>query len=218
MGGINDVLQNDRERGERLLLLRQHSNVYEGILFGFILLQRFVKNYPNSPRIEECSFNAAMCNLKNSPNYNLDQSDTKDAIEEFQSFMNRYPESELVDSCNVLIAGLRDKLERKSFEMAKLYFKMEKYRSAVIAFESTMEQFPDTDYKEEILFLTIKSHFLFAENSIDSKKEERYKETIDSYHTFVDSFGKSSYLKTAENYYKTSLRELDKIQNQKDGI
>ncbi len=175
--------------------------------------KRFAKNYPNSPRAEECSFNAAMCNMMNSPEYNLDQSETYKAIDEFQLFMTRYPESNLVDSCNVLIGDLRDKLEMKSFENAKLYYRMEKYRSAVIAFNSTLEQFPDTDYKEEILFLIIKSNYLFAENSIESKKAERYTATIKSYHTFVDLFGSSSKLKSAENYYLSSKKELEKLNN-----
>jgi len=127
--------------------------------------------------------------------------------------MNHYPESNLVDSCNTLIGNLRNKLEMKSFEKAKLYYKMEKYRSAVILFNTTLEEFPDTDYKEEVLFLIVKSNFLFASNSIETKKEERYDNTIKSYHTFVDQFGSSKHLKSAENYYKSSQKELDKIRN-----
>jgi outer membrane protein assembly factor BamD len=64
-------------------------------------------------------------------------------------------------------------LEIKSFEKAKLYFKMEKYRSATIAFISTMSEFPDTKYKEEILFLSLKSNFLFASNSVERKKNRK---------------------------------------------
>ena len=95
--------------------------------------------------------------MKNSPDFYLDQSDTYTSIDEFQLFMNRYPESPLVDSCNALIKELRTKLELKSFEKSSLYFKMEKYRSAVIAFNSTLEQFPDTKYREQILFMIVKA-------------------------------------------------------------
>ena len=44
---------------------------------------------------------------------------------------------------------------------AKLYFKMSKFRSAVVAFNSTLEEFPDTKYREDILFMIVKSNFLF---------------------------------------------------------
>jgi len=173
--------------------------------------KRFTKNYPNSSRAEECGFNAAVCSMKASPEWYLDQSDTYDAIDEFQIFMNRYPNSGLVDSCNNMIKGLRGKLERKSFEQAKLYFKMSKYRSAVISFNTTLEQFPDTDYREEILFLIVKANFSFAMNSVDAKKQERFEDTIDSYHTFVDSFGQSTYVNQAERFYNSSVKELNNI-------
>ena len=67
---------------------------------------------------------------------------------------------------------------------------MEKYRSAVIAFKSALSEFPDTQYKEDIMFLSLKSNYLYAENSVDVKKVERFEETIKSYHNFVDSFKK----------------------------
>ena len=61
--------------------------------------------------------------------------------------------------------------------------------------------------------MILKSNYLFAYNSIESKKAERYEETIKSYHTFVDSFEKSGHLRTAEAYYKTCLREIEKTKN-----
>lgn len=173
----------------------------------------FAKRFPGSPRSEECAFEAAICKYKSSPDFHLDQSDTYKAIDEFQLFINRYPNSVLVDSCNVMISNLRDKLEMKSFEQAKQYFRMEQYRSAVIAFNSTIEQFPDTDYKEEILFYIIKANYLFAINSVERKKEERFRETIKSYHTFVDFFASSEKMREAESFYNSSLKELEKINN-----
>ena len=90
---------------------------------------------------------------------------------------------------------------------------MEKYRSAVILFNTTLEEFPDTDFKEEVLYLIIRSNFLFASNSIETKKEERYDNTIKSYYTFVDQFDSSKFLKSAESYFKSSQKELDKLRN-----
>ncbi len=173
--------------------------------------KKFAKSYPNSPRAQECAFLAAICKRKLSPEYNLDQSETYAAIDEFQLFMDRYPNSSLVDSSNAEIRLLRSKLEKKSYENAKLFYKMEKYRSAVIAFNSTLQTYPDTDYKEEILFLIVKSNYLFAINSVDSKKEDRLVETIKSYHTFVDGFSNSKWLKQAETYYTNTNKELAKL-------
>lgn len=180
--------------------------------------KRFVKNFPQSYRAEECAFNAAICMMRNSPDYYLDQSESYKAIDEFQLFMSKYPNSVWVDSCNTLVKDLRSRLEKKSFEKAKLYYRMEKYRSAVIAFKSALSEFPDTQYKEDIMFLSLKSNYLYAENSVDVKKVERFEETIKSYHNFVDSFRNSNYFREAENFYSSSLKELEKLKSVSNGI
>ena len=127
--------------------------------------------------------------------------------------MDQYPESEKIDTCNYMIKELRGKLERKSYEQGKLYFKMDKYKSAVIAFNTTIKSYPDTKYREELMFLIVKANYLLAENSIEAKKEERYQETIKSYRIFADRFAESSYLKSAEGYNKASVKAIEKLNN-----
>ena len=180
--------------------------------------KRFVKNFPQSSRVEECAFNSAICLMMNSPDYYLDQTESYKAIDEFQLFMSKYPNSYLIDSCNKMVSNLRNRLELKSFEKGKLYFKMEKYRSANIALNTTILEFPNTKYKEEVLFLILKSNFLFASNSINSKKIVRFEESIKSYYTFVDSFKNSKFAKEAESFYLSSLKELEKLKKPSNGI
>lgn len=176
--------------------------------------KRFTKHFPSSPRKEECAYMSALCTKKSSPAYNLDPTDTRNAIDELQLFMDQYPESELVDTCNVMIDELRGKLERKSYEQGKLYFKMDKYKSAVISFEVTLQSYPDTEYREEIMYLMVKSNYLLAENSIETKKVERYQETVKSYSIFADYFPNSGYLKSAKSYHDTSKKAIEKLNNQ----
>ena len=180
--------------------------------------KRFVKNFPQSSRVEECAFNSAICLMMNSPDYYLDQTESYKAIDEFQLFLSKYPNSYLVDSCNNMVANLRARLERKSFEKGKLYFRMEKFRSAIIALNTTILEFPNTQYKEEVLYLILKSNYLFAINSVLSKKVERFEESIKSYYTFVDSFKNSKFANEAESFYLSSLKELEKLKKTSNGI
>lgn len=170
----------------------------------------FVKTYPGSPRAEECAFMAAMCNIKNSPEWSLEQSETVNAIESLQLFMNRYPESSKRDTCESLIGSLRGKLERKAFEGARMYYKIENYKAASISFKNVLKDYPDTDFKEELLYLIVKSDFLLANNSIDKKKDDRYRESIESYLKFADAFPESTRLKEVEVYYNRALAALGK--------
>lgn len=173
--------------------------------------QNFAKTYPTSQYAEECSFLSAYCHYLNSPKSSLDQENTTTAIQEMQLFMNRYPQSNRRDTCNALIDEMRGKLETKSFEMAMLYFKTENYKSASVALNNVLSDYPNSQYKEDILFHIVKSNYLLALNSIPSKKEERLKETIKSYHKFVGSFAESKYRKEAESILSNAKKQLEKL-------
>jgi outer membrane protein assembly factor BamD len=76
---------------------------------------------------------------------------------------------------------------------------MSDYKAAIISMQNTLRDFPMTQHKEEFLFLICKSNFQLAENSVDSKKYERYKSTIDAYFTFIDKFASGKYAREAES-------------------
>ncbi len=179
--------------------------------FANYYFKNFAKTYPNSPKAEDSFFRSAYCSYLNSPNPSLDQKDTEQAIDEFQLFLNRYPTTTLKDSANAMIDELRMKLEVKAFEIAKLYYQTENYKSATVALNNVLREFPESSRREEINFLMVKSSYLLAINSIETKKEERLTATIETYHKFVDSFDDSKYRREAEEYYSNALRELDKM-------
>jgi outer membrane protein assembly factor BamD len=171
----------------------------------------FTKTFSNSPRAEECQFLAALCSYNLSPAYSLDQNDTKTAVDEFQLFLDKYPSSALRDSANTMIEKLNRKLEIKNFEIAKSYVITEKYKAAVSALRGFLKDFPASSFREEALFLVVKSQYLFAEGSIESKKLDRYRATTESYITFVSAFPESKLLNEAEGYYQKSRRQIERL-------
>ena len=58
------------------------------------------------------------------------------------------------------------------------------------------------------MFLILESNYLLAMNSVVAKKEERYNEAIESYHTFVSAFPDSPWEKRAENIKANAEIEL----------
>lgn len=206
------VIYRGTSKAEKLLYYYAYSDYYTGDLFmASYRFKNFTTTYPNSVYAEECLFMSAYCHYLLSPTYSLDQEDTRDAINEMQLFLNKYPKSNLADSCNKLIDDLHWKLETKSFAISKQYYKMKNYKSAIISFKNMLKDFPDTEYKEEVTFLILKSHYFLALNSIESKKEQRIKDTITSYIKFADEFPKSDYLREAENLYENILKEKQKL-------
>lgn len=181
----------------------------------FILASHYFDNYAktfgNSPRREEASFMAAYSNYLLSPSYRLDQTYTQKAIAHMQLFTNNFPTSDKVKQANDIIDELRAKLEKKSFEQGKLYFKIKQYQAAITSFKNTMLEYPDTKNIEEIYYYTIRSAYLLAENSIYGKKKERYEETLKFYNQFKKRYPKSKYLKTLRNDIKNANQQVKSL-------
>jgi outer membrane protein assembly factor BamD len=201
-------------KAEKIGYYHSYCNYYLGdYIMASYYFKNFSQTFPSSIHAEECAFMNAYCYYLNSPNFSLDQSSTFDAIKELQLFINKYPQSTRVEEANQIIDKLRLKLETKSYETAKLYFRVMDYKAAIIAFNNTIKDFPDTKYKEEVLYLIVKSNYLLAENSVESKKLERYSAAAEAYLKLIDSYPSSRYLNEAESIYETSLKQKSKIQN-----
>lgn len=151
----------------------------------------------------------------------LDQANTRRAIDELQLFVNIYPESERSTEAAELIQNLRDKLEKKAFDNAKLYYNMgtaDDYRASVIALENVLKTYPDTKYAEEIEFLITKSQYLYADNSYPNRQEERFNQAITYYNQFVAQYPDSKFRseanslrRSAEHKIVLAIRRMDEI-------
>ncbi len=170
--------------------------------------KNFIKLYPNSPQAEEATFLAAYCAYLDSPESSLEQTSSSIAIEELQTFVNKYPQSEKVEQCNLLMDELRQKLAKKEYDIALTYFYIESYQAAHISFTNMLKEYPDSRYRESAMSFMVKNMYLYAHNSVDAKKEERYRLCADLANQYVASFPKASNLKEIENYIKLSNNKL----------
>lgn len=169
---------------------------------------QFAEMFPSSPKAEETAYMSAYCYYRGSPEYSLDQTNSLKAIEHLQLFINKYPTSSRITECNDLIDKLRAKLEKKSFESAMLFYQTNDYKAAIVAFNNTLKEFPMTPNRELILFTILKCNFKLAENSVESKKIERYKNTLDAYSSFISKFATSKYAKEAEVIFKKASERM----------
>lgn len=173
--------------------------------------EQFAKTYPSSARAEEAAFMNAYCYFRASPASNLDQTSSRKAIEEMQLFINKYPNSARIQECNDLIDKLRLKLEDKAFDQAKLYFRMMDYKAAMIAFRNMIKDYPNTRYKDQCMLYILKAGFELAENSIESKKAERYQSVVDDYNAFLNKFADSKSAEQAKSVKEKASNRYNAI-------
>jgi outer membrane protein assembly factor BamD len=162
----------------------------------------FNDQFPFGQHAEEANFLAAMSDYNMAPRSELDQQNTKSAIEGFNIFISRFPGSPRVDESRILIKELQEKLVEKSYRSARLYYDMKEYKAAAVALNNSLKQYSDTKFREEMMFLKLKSLFLYAEKSLPGKQKERYQTTLDDYYSFMEEFPKSTYDKDVKNIYE----------------
>ena len=135
--------------------------------------ESFVALYPKSEKVEEATFLSAKSYSELSPAYTLDQVDTDKAITKLQAFINTYPNSQYLTEANEIVKVLREKLEKKAFEIAKQYNTISEFKPAIKALDNFIADYPGTPFKEKALYYKFDSCYQLAINSIPSKMEER---------------------------------------------
>lgn len=198
--------------GEKASFYRAYSYYYQKqYILSASYFGEFARVYSRSDWAVESAYMQAYSLYLQSPDYNLDQSSTYEAINSFQIFLNRNPYTDYTEDANKMIDEMQRKLEKKAFENAKQYHKLERWEAARVAFETFEQEFPDSKLNEEVMFLAIDAEYSYAKQSIRAKQKERYTKTIELYQELVDQYPESAFIKKAEKYYIDSVSEIEKL-------
>ncbi len=173
--------------------------------------QRFISYYPQNERRQEVEYKRALCYYEQSPRYRLDQSATRRAIELFQLFNTKYPDSEFVLEAAEKIDELRNKLARKSYESAEFYLRIDSFLAATIYFDQTIDQYPESVWAERALVKLIETYIVYADRSIPSKQAERYSLAIATYEKFLQLFPQSKSREKTEEMFVEATRKLARV-------
>ena len=166
------------------------------------------RNQRQSPFAEECEYLTGYCYYRLSPRAALDQTNTQEAIDLFMAFLVKRPESIYVSDAEKYMSEMKDKLVDKSYLTAKLYYNVGQYRASIIALNNSLDDYPGTIHREELMYLLLRSSFLLAENSVPSKMKERFQSTVDEYYSFIGEFPQSRYVRDAQRMYDRADRFL----------
>lgn len=178
------------------------------------LFKTFLEIFPNSSKAEEVDYMRAYCYYRQSPKPELDQTNTIRAMGMMQTFINTHPGSARNKEAYEIIESSRVKLETKDYKSAKLYFDMQQYRAAGVAFSTLLNSYPESQKADEYKLMIIKSYYRFAEMSVEEKKVERYEQVVAECNEFTDRFPDSKLKKEVDEFYNLSQKNLKTIPNE----
>ena len=202
--------------GEECLFMLAKSTMMQGDYESAAsYFQKYYQSYPRGTFIEQSRYYSGYCLYKQVPDVRLDQQSTRDAIDEFQTFIDAYPNSVLRNGTQELIYMLQDKLVEKEYLAAKLYYDLGNYRNncsyggsnyeaCVVTAQNALKDYPFArpERREELGILILRSKYELARQSVEERHNERYRDAIDEYYAFINDFPESKYLAEAANIFK----------------
>lgn len=217
---ILPALRNTKAGDEALYLAgmcKYNSHDYDSA--SEIFKRYYTRSYPNGDFVDEARYYSALSYFESTYPVRLDQSATYEAIKEIQAAMEHNPSSKHYPALKEKLFQMQDRLVEKEYLAAKLYFDLgdyflnclqggSNYEACVVTARNAINDYPYSPRKEDFAIMILRAKYLLAERSVESKKYERYNDTIDEYYGFVNEFPQSKFMKEAKNIFNKSEKEL----------
>lgn len=205
------VFKGSDKAEESLYLLAMSCFENKDYISSGAYFQKYYERYPKGKYTEPARYYCGYGYYLDSPDPQLDQTYTLKAIEELQAFLDYFPRSEKVPQAQNAIFELQDKLTLKQLQNAQLYYNLgnymgNNYESAIIVAKNAIKDYPYSKYKEDLELLVLKAKFQEADNSVDERKADRFRDVVDEYYSFINNYPDSPNRKEAENILKIAQR------------
>lgn len=205
--GLITPLRGGPRGEEALYLLAMSYYKNQDYLNSGVYFRTYYGRYPRGTYAEDAHFYSGYGYYKESPDPQLDQSMSLKATQELQNFLDLYPKSERAEAARKALFELQDKLTLKELQNAYLYYNLgmylgNNYQSAVIVSQNALRLFPYSKYKEDFEMFILKAKYQMARQSVAEKMEERYRDVIDEYFSFINNYPEGPNRKEADNIYK----------------
>ena len=203
------VLTNGTERDDTVRYYWGLSNYkFKDYYTAETNFEQFLSSYPRSPFASDATYLRLDCLYRQTLRYELDQTPTYKAINEISAYILEYPTNTHMQECRDILIELNERLDKKAYENARLYYKMEDYLASRVAFKNVLKDDADNIYREDILYYIAMSSYKYAHESVPAKQKERYLSFVDDYLNFVGEIPESHYRKELDVVYSRAQKAL----------
>lgn len=203
------VLTNGTERDDTVKYYWGLSNyMYKDYYTAETNFTQFIESYPRSPFTSEARYLRLDCLYRSTLRWELDQAPTYKTISAISEYILEFPDNGHMKECRDMLEELNERLDKKAYEAAKLYYKMEDYLASRVAFRNVLKDDADNIYREDILYYIAMSSYKYAYLSIPAKQKERYLVFMDDYYNFIGEIPESHYRKELDTMYHRTQKAL----------
>jgi outer membrane protein assembly factor BamD len=169
----------------------------EAIVLAINEFREFLAFYPRHDRADYAQFKLAMAHFRQMRAPQRDQTETREAIKELQTFVERFPNSALMPEASAKLREAKDRLDEANFQVGYFYYRQHWYPGAIVRFKAVLKEDPDYTNRDSV-------YFYLAESLIKMKMEA---EALPLLEKLVKEFERSEHLEEAQRRI-TELKAL----------
>jgi len=167
----------------------------EALVMGANEFREFLTFYPTNAKADVAQFHLALCHQKQMRAAERDQTETKDALKEYQVFFDRYPNSPLMTEVRAKWREARDRLSMASYRVGITYYRQRWYTGAVGRFREVLTDDPEFTGKDGVYFYLADS-LLKADGTADKKNGKA--QAIPYFERLLSEFAQSEFAEDAK--------------------
>jgi outer membrane assembly lipoprotein YfiO len=160
----------------------------DNLVFAMNEFREFLSFYPRSPRADYAQYKLGMTHFRQMRAAPRDQTETRDAIKEFQTFVARYPDSKLLPEVKAKLRDAQDRVADSDYLVGIFYYRQKWYPGSIDRFNTLLKNDPEYTARDNV-------YFYLAESYVKTKREAQ---ALPLYEKLVTEFQKSEHLQDAQ--------------------
>jgi outer membrane protein assembly factor BamD len=160
----------------------------ENLVLAINEFREFLSFYPTNHRADYAQYKLGLAHAKQMRAALRDQSETRDAIREFRTFIARYPNSTLLPEVKTKLREAMDRLGEADYQVGLFYYRQKWYPGSIDRFSSLLKTDPEFTNRDSV-------YFYLAESYVKTRREAQ---ALPYYEKLVNEFEKSEHLQDAQ--------------------
>jgi outer membrane protein assembly factor BamD len=124
----------------------------EALVYAQNEFREFLTFYPTNVRADYAQYKLAMTHFKQMPKSERDQTQTKEAIAELVTLIERYPNSALLPEGRARLRDARNRLGLSEYGVGLFYYRSRWYPGAIDRFAQLLKNDPEFTYRDAVYF------------------------------------------------------------------
>ena len=160
----------------------------ESLVLAIAEFQEFLSFYPTHQRADYAQYKLGLAHFRQMRAAQRDQTETRDAVRELETFLVRYPNSTLMPEAKNRLREAKDRLSEAEFEVGRFYWRVRWYPGAIDRLSALLKDDPQFTGRDG-------TYYYLGESLIQVNRQA---EALPLYEKLVTEFEQSTYLVDAK--------------------